>query len=109
MLSIISPAKKLMPNPKPHHENSSSLDFQTKSLELVQKLRAMSVADISSLMGLSENLSRLNFERYQDFNLAGSKHQPSSNALFLFQGDVYQSLDAASFNKKDIEFTLFYK
>jgi len=104
MLSIISPAKKLMATPRPHHEKSSNLDFQTKSLELVKKIKTMSVADISSLMNLSENLSRLNFERYQDFNLDGSEQQPSANALFLFQGDVYQSLDAASFKEQDIEF-----
>lgn len=104
MLSIISPAKKLMTNSLTPHKKSSTLDFQTHTLELVSKLKTMTVADISSLMGLSEALSRLNFERYQDFNLKGSKQQPSSNAILLFQGDVYQSLNAKSFNDKQLTF-----
>ncbi len=104
MLSIISPAKKLITNPLASHENSSQLDFQTQTKELANQLKDMTVAEISTLMGLSENLSRLNFERYQDFNLSGSAEQPSANALFLFQGDVYQSLDAFNFSESEVSF-----
>ena len=105
MLSIISPAKKLLPVPLSARKDSSSLDFKSETLELAQQLKEMTVSEISKLMGLSENLSRLNFERYQDFNLEGSKQQPSSNAIFLFQGDVYQSLDAQSLSEKAIDFS----
>lgn len=104
MLTIISPAKKLNSNPPPHHQNSSELAFKQQTLELAEQLKAMTTADIASLMGLSENLARLNFERYQDFNLDGSKVQPSTNAIYLFQGDVYQSLDAPSLDSNAIDF-----
>jgi len=104
MLSIISPAKKLNENIIKHHKNSSHLHFEDKIKELVNILKNFSVAEIAQLMKLSEKLARLNFERYQDFNLEGSQQQPSSNALFLFQGDVYQSLDAGSLNSNEINF-----
>lgn len=103
MLSIISPAKKLNSEIN-HHQNSTKLRFPKKTLELIKILKAFSVADIASLMKLSEKLALLNFERYQDFKLDGSKQQPSSNAIYLFQGDVYQSLDAASLNASELEF-----
>lgn len=104
MLSIISPAKKLLTAPLPLHKDSSELAFKNQTIALVKQLQTMPVADISQLMGLSENLSRLNFERYQDFNLNGSQKQPNANALFLFQGDVYQSLDAKSLNETELTF-----
>lgn len=104
MLSIISPAKKLLTTPPNHHKKSTKLRFPEMTQGLVDILKAKSVADISQLMGLSENLSRLNFERYQDFDIEGSEKQSSSNALFLFQGDVYQSLDAATLDEKSIQF-----
>lgn len=105
MLSIISPAKKLLSELPVPHKNSSTISFKKQTLELAQQLKDMTVAEISTLMGLSENLSRLNFERYQDFNLKGTKQQPSANAIYLFQGDVYQSLDAKSLNDDAIKFS----
>lgn len=105
MLSIISPAKKLLATPLAPHKDSTHIGFEKQTLELVEHLKKMAIADISKLMGLSENLSRLNFERYQAFDLNGSKEQPSVNALFLFQGDVYQSLDAESLSEQSIEFS----
>ena len=104
MLSIISPAKKLLTMPPPSHKKSTKLRFLEKTLPLVELLKDMNVAKISKLMGLSEALARLNFERYQDFSIDGSAKQPSANAIFLFQGDVYQSLAANTLDDKAIEF-----
>jgi cytoplasmic iron level regulating protein YaaA (DUF328/UPF0246 family) len=104
MLSIISPAKKLLEQPKIVINPASELLFQGKSTTLVNLLQSMTVADIANLMSLSENLAKLNFERYQDFNFKGSTQQPSGQAIFLFQGDVYQSLDAASLTTKDLNY-----
>lgn len=104
MLSIISPAKKLLATPRPSYKKSTSLRFLEQTLELVELLKSMNVAEISQLMGLSETLARLNFERYQDFSIDGSTKQPSANALFLFQGDVYQSLNASTLEDTAIEF-----
>jgi hypothetical protein len=60
--------------------------------------------DIASLMGLSDKLATLNFDRYQSWSAAKKTSADSQPALFVFQGDVYQGLQADTFNKKDITF-----
>lgn len=104
MLTVLSPAKKLKVTPDLPHPQSTQVLFANKTMALIERLRPLTVAEIASLMKLSETLARLNFERYQDFDLAGSADQPSANALFLFQGDVYQSLAADSLNETAIAF-----
>lgn len=105
MLSLISPAKKLAQASQIPPQQTSTILFEKQSTILVKILKTMTVADIATLMGLSEKLAQLNFERYQDFNFKGSKRQPSHPALYLFQGDVYQALDANNLSKKAISFS----
>lgn len=102
MIAVVSPAK--------------SLDFETpytgkfttprkleKSSDLIDVLRKKEPEEIASLMSISDKLAQLNVERYHTFelehNLANAK--PS---LFAFQGDVYQGLDASTFEPGDVEF-----
>ena len=55
-------------------------------------------------MGLSDKLAALNFDRYQSWSAAKKISNDSQAALYVFQGDVYQGLQAETFDKKDITF-----
>jgi len=102
MIIVISPAKNL--------DFHSKYDFEvTKprllkfTNELISNLKNKSIQDIEKLMSISTSLATLNAQRFHNF-----KTNPSSEhtqpAIFAFNGDVYQGLQASSFNSKKMEF-----
>ena len=62
MKIIISPAKKLSDKKLPL-KNVSELQFSNEAKYLVKELKNYKVNDIKKLMGLSDNLAQLNYER----------------------------------------------
>lgn len=102
MLTLLSPAKKLAEKtPEVSLENNPLL-FKKETMTLVKTLKDYSAKDLAKLMDLSEKLSTLNQKRYQDFSLS---QKNTLTALFMFQGDVYQTLKADTFNDKTLRFT----
>lgn len=93
MLILLSPAKKMLKSPKLYPEDTSAPFFAEKTKILVELMKSKSTHDIARLMDLSADLAMLNFERYQNFVVEGYSEQ-AYPALFLFQGDVYQGLQA---------------
>jgi cytoplasmic iron level regulating protein YaaA (DUF328/UPF0246 family) len=63
----------------------------------------MSPQQISKLMGISDKLGTLNFDRYQNWQRPFTKKN-ARPAVFAFNGDVYQGLAATSFNPADLTF-----
>ena len=95
MKIIISPAKKLTTE-KINISNPSVIQFSTEAKYLVEQLRNYSVKNIKKLMGLSDNLAKLNHERFQHWDLKSKEVNP---AIYIFQGDVYKGLKANQFEK----------
>ena len=54
-------------------------------------------------MSLSEKLSKLNHERFQEFTTPFSLDN-AKQALLAFKGDVYNGINASSLSVKDLEF-----
>ncbi|HAT1922407.1 TPA: peroxide stress protein YaaA [Legionella pneumophila] len=104
MLTLLSPAKKLLSISKPYPKEMSNPLLLDKALQLVKIMKSKSVEQIADLMNLSRQLAELNYERYQDFNLKNNPMNHSYPALFLFQGDVYQGLNATSWKDEEIEY-----
>lgn len=54
-------------------------------------------------MGISDNLTDLNYERYKKFddNLDSGIGEP---AIYTFKGDVFLGLDAGSWNERDLKY-----
>jgi hypothetical protein len=104
MLTLISPAKKLAPLSQPFSGLTTQTQFSAQTKILIEIMKSKSVDDLAYLMSLSSDLARLNYERYQDFYLDQIPIHASHPALFLFQGDVYQGLQAVSWSQDDIEF-----
>ena len=85
MKIIISPAKKLAT--ENYVTKGSPIQFPKETEYLVNELKTYSVDAIKTLMKLSDNLAKLNWQRFQDWNI-----KDVGQALFMFQGDVYQGL-----------------
>tara|TARA_R110002073_G_scaffold332410_3_gene518370 strand:- start:112320 stop:113237 length:918 start_codon:yes stop_codon:yes gene_type:complete len=103
MLIVVSPAKSLdYETPLPTEKRSKAV-FLEEASELVSDLKELSPDDLSGLMGISEQLGLLNFERYQQWSLPFRKSN-ARQALFAFKGDVYLGLDAYKFSEDDIGF-----
>lgn len=102
MLVVLSPAKKLNEN-HPVKENATIPQFVDEAEKLIGNLKKYTPKKLASLMNLSDNLSGLNVERYQNWQ----KEHTSENAKtagLLFDGEVYSGLGAENFTKKQLEY-----
>lgn len=100
MKIIISPAKKLDTSVKVQNSKMNTL-FLGESTKLIQTLKEKSILELKDLMGLSDNLAQLNWQRFQDWDIA---NRNTYKALELFNGAVYEGIDAINFNKSDNDF-----
>lgn len=101
MLVVISPAKKQNTSPYPPNLPTSAPIFQSHTALLLNHLKSLSPADVKKILGVSDALGALNYERYQQLN---SPEHPEIPALFCYQGDVFQSLRASTLPLKALEF-----
>lgn len=103
MLALISPAKTFdFDTPAPTRQ-ASQPEFLAQAQELIDVLRPLAPHDISKLMGISDKLGVLNYDRFADwqppFDLDNAKQ-----ALFAFKGDVYVGLAAETLQEGDWKF-----
>jgi uncharacterized protein len=102
MLFLLSPAKTLdFENPAPL-KSLSTPPFVAQSAELINVLKTKSVADIAALMDLSDSLAALNVGRYGVWSPRFTARN-SKAALFAFNGDVYEGLNAATLSEADVQ------
>jgi len=101
MKFLISPAKTLDLTSQPPTEQHSIPAFLDKSQTLITTIKPYTPVDIAKLMKLSDKLSTLNVERYQEWQQEHTKDN-SRQAVFTFMGDVYTGLDAYSLSHEDI-------
>ena len=103
MLAILSPAKTLdYETPLKTKLNSQPI-YGRESNQLIKTLRTFEPFEVASLMKISDKLADLNHKRYVEWRNkpAESKTRP---AVLAFKGDVYQGLEAESFNDNDLKF-----
>ena len=103
MIIVLSPAKTL------DYEfetdgNHSVPSFLSQSSELIGQLKKKEPKDIASLMGLSDKLATLNYDRYQSWTASKKASNDSKPSLLVFKGDVYQGLQAEDLTKKEMNF-----
>ena len=88
MIIVLSPAKTLDYETPMNGTDYTVAKHLSKSAELIKTLKSYETEDISKLMGLSNNLAFLNFERYQSWKKPTKPSGDSRQAVFAFQGDV---------------------
>ncbi len=104
MITLLSPAKTLdYESPLPVKDFSVPENLR-QSKQLIKALRKKDPQDLSDLMGLSEKLANLNFERNMNWEPPVKHSDDTRQAIFAFKGDVYTGLSAYSLKKSDINF-----
>lgn len=95
MKIVISPAKSLNFECELPTKRYSQPQFLAQAEKLNKVLVKKRPSVLSKLMGISNNLAELNWERNQKFS---TPFDPSNArpAMYAFNGDVYQGLDAYS-------------
>ena len=90
MITIISPATTMNFDKDSNLENSSNPVFKEDVNYLISILKKLNIKEISNLMNLSEDLSKLNYDRYQ--NLLDSNNKKLQSIL-AFDGEVFNSMN----------------
>lgn len=103
MLIVLSPAKTLDYDTPPATRLHSQPDFIEHSAELIGTLTALSPAQVSSLMDISDTLAVLNVARYASWSRKFTTKN-AKQAVLAFNGDVYEGLDAPSLNEKQLDY-----
>ena len=104
MLILVSPAKTLDYESNINFDDFSVASHLSDSEILIKELQKKSPEDLSSLMGLSEKLSVLNFERNMNWTKPIKPNGTARQSIFAFKGDVYQGLDPLSLSKSEINY-----
>lgn len=102
MMIVLSPAKTLDFETKIPTKIFTQHENQKETLQLIEGLRKLTAKKISSLMDLSEKLSDLNVERYKNFSEIHNTNN-ARQAVFTFDGEVANGLDAYHFSAKELE------
>ncbi len=100
MLSIISPAKSLDFSPLKKNIPISKAKFEHNSNELVKHIKSFSLNELQSLLQVSNQIAKLNYERYQTWVFAGDDDKKP--ALFAYNGDVYEGIDAHTLSMESL-------
>lgn len=102
MKIVISPAKSLdfeTTLPTTRHSNPVFLEQAAKLNAVLKKKKPKA---LSELMSISKNLAELNWERNQQFSVPFTTEN-ARPAVYAFNGDVYQGLDAYSIPENKLD------
>ena len=101
MLIVLSPAKRLdFTEPDPALP-ASERRFREDTASLARTARGRTVAELRRLMSISDDLARLNRERFQAFDPESTE---GVQAAFAFAGDVYEGLGARELDAAGLAF-----
>lgn len=102
MKLVISPAKSLDFKSQLPTDQATQPRFLKQSERLNKELKKKSVKALSELMKISKDLSQLNYERNQEWEMPFTKEN-ARPAIYAFNGDVYRGLDAYTIPKTKID------
>lgn len=98
MLIIVSPAKSLdLTSAFP--EEPTVPRFERDAAKIARAADKLSAADLKEIMGISDQLAKLNEERYDRFFATDTRP-----AIRTFSGDVYRGFDVASAEPEVIDY-----
>ncbi|QFT58424.1 hypothetical protein FIU94_06250 [Sulfitobacter sp. THAF37] len=100
MLVVISPAKRLDWDTR--DVQTTEPGFQEDAVRLARTARNLTLGKLKDLMDLSDDLARLNRDRFQAFADAPAADITRPAAL-AFAGDTYQGLEAGSLDADEMD------
>ena len=103
MLITLSPSKgQDFESPALSKTYSKPLALKDSEL-LIKELRNIRQQDIQQLMSVSENIAKLNTDRYKSFKTPFTPKN-AKQAIFAFKGDVYSGIDIEEYSEADLEY-----
>ena len=99
MLVVISPAKRL--DWAEREEQVTEPAFQADAIRLTKTARNLTLGNLKGLMDLSDDLARLNRDRFRAFQDV-PEPEATRPAALAFAGDTYQGLEAASLDADEM-------
>jgi cytoplasmic iron level regulating protein YaaA (DUF328/UPF0246 family) len=103
MIIVLSPAKSLDYETPAHIRKHTLPQFVDDAAELIDGLRELSPQQIGGMMGISDQLAALNFQRYADWSTTFDTRN-SKQAVLAFNGDVYEGFAAKTLSAGDLDF-----
>ena len=103
MLFLVSPAKNLNekdPAPVAQHSRPALLD---QAAQLMDKVKQLAPQQIAELMHVSDKIALLNAERNAAWHTPFTPEN-AKQAIFLFNGDVYEGLSAATLDSDGLAY-----
>lgn len=101
MLVVISPAKRL--DWAERDVAATAPDFQDDAISLARTARNLTLGNLKGLMHLSDDLARLNRDRFKAFQDAPTDDVTRPAAL-AFAGDTYQGLEAGTLDADEMAY-----
>ncbi|MEM9433300.1 MAG: peroxide stress protein YaaA [Pseudomonadota bacterium] len=102
MLTVISPAKSLDMTPQTQFEETVPA-FSKEAMSLARTARNLTLTQLRGLMDISQDLARLNAERFKSFDADPTPDRTKAAAL-IFAGDTYTGLEAASLDEDEMAY-----
>ncbi|WP_108815649.1 peroxide stress protein YaaA [Loktanella sp. Alg231-35] len=99
MLVVVSPAKSL--DMESVDVAVTAPDFQEDAVRLSKTARNLTLTQLKGLMSISDDLARLNRDRFKAFAAAPDASATKAAAL-AFNGDTYQGLEAKTLGDTDM-------
>ena len=103
MITLLSPSKKLNFNEQNIVHSHTECDFIQSAELLANEAKNLTENDLKDLMDISDNLAKLNRERFDRWSLPFSPSN-AKQAILTFDGGVYLGLKAEDFKEKDFDF-----
>jgi hypothetical protein len=99
MFVVISPAKSL--DMSPVDVPPTQPVYQDDAVRLARTARNLTLRQLKDLMDISDDLARLNRDRFRSF-AADPVHDAAKPAALAFNGDTYQGLEAKTLSEHDL-------
>ncbi|MDD4199431.1 MAG: peroxide stress protein YaaA, partial [Paludibacter sp.] len=103
MIVLLSPAKIQNFNKQVVTSKFSIPEFLDEASELVELMRQLSQEEITKLLEINVQLTRLNLDRYIRWQLPFTPEN-AKQAVFVFDGEVYRGLDAQTLSPEEIDY-----
>jgi hypothetical protein len=100
MLVVISPAKRL--DWQERDVAMTAPDFEADAQRLARSARNLTLGALKDLMDLSDDLARLNRDRFRAFSDSPAEADLRPAAL-AFAGDTYMGLEAGSLEREELD------
>ncbi|MFB6319319.1 peroxide stress protein YaaA [Saccharicrinis sp. FJH54] len=101
MIIIISPAKTIVNDLPCSTDHSTDPVFEHEANKLASYMKQYTTSDLIELMGISQKLAILNYERFQSWDRSDTE---KLKAICAFKGEVFNGLKGWEFTEKELEY-----